>query len=98
MCIRDRLTYRVAGARGRRAIHLLSQALALSPGCVEAYVQLGERLRDPTKALEVFERGRAVAERLLAPGARDQWKGRFWEHQETRRCLRLGFGLSLIHI
>ena len=90
------LTYRVGGARGRRAIHLLSQALALSPGCVEAYVQLGERLRDPAKALEVFERGRAVAERLLAPGTRDQWKGRFWEHQETRRCLRLGFGRASV--
>jgi tetratricopeptide (TPR) repeat protein len=88
------LVYRAQGAPGRRRTQLLREAMALSPDCVDAFIQLGEITRDPEKALELFEAGLAAAERLIPPDRLESLKGRYWESQQTRSCLRGRFGLA----
>jgi tetratricopeptide (TPR) repeat protein len=86
--------YRAQGAPGRRRTQLLREAMALSPDCVDAYVHLGESTTNPAKALELFEAGLAAAERVILPDRLESLKGRYWQDQQTRSCLRGRFGLA----
>jgi len=87
--------YRSMGAPGRRRAQLLRQAIAAWPDCFEAHLYLAESATRPARALELFQAGRAAAERALGSELLDRLKGRYWEDRSTRLYLRLRLGLAL---
>ncbi len=89
------LVYRSVLASGRRRTQLLRHAVAVSPDCYQAYLYLAEHATQPRQSLDLFERGRAAAERTLGRERLDELKGRCWEDRQARSYLRLRLGLAL---
>jgi tetratricopeptide (TPR) repeat protein len=52
-------------AQGRRQIHLARRAIALAPGCIEAWLVLARRALSPEAARDLYAQAVAAGERLL---------------------------------
>lgn len=89
------LVYRASVASGRRRTQLLRRALAISPDSFAAFLHLAEHATRPAEALELFERGRAAAQRAIGLDRLAELKGRYWEDRQARLYLRLRLGLAL---
>lgn len=81
-------------ARGRRRVALARQALALWPDCVDAWVQLAERERDPERAVPLYSRAVEAARCVLDPLFLFGTAGNAWEVPEARPYLRVRFDLA----
>jgi tetratricopeptide (TPR) repeat protein len=84
----QRLVYQAWESIGRRRVALARQALALWPGCADAWVLLAEHERDPAQAVSLYSRAVEEAGRAL-PILFDDWAG-----HETRPYLSARFGLA----
>jgi tetratricopeptide (TPR) repeat protein len=78
-----------------RRVELARQALALCPDCADAYVLLAEHAHSPKEAIELYEKGMAVAERALGEETFRESAGHFWGILETRPYMRARLGLAL---
>src|SRR5579884_2002921 len=68
----------------RRRVQLAREALAISPDCADAYVELGDVAPARREALHLYQQGVAAGERALGPEALEQYAGHFWGVLETR--------------
>lgn len=76
-------------ARGRRRILLARRALEIWPELVEAYEFLGDLAPDAERALDLYARGLALAERELGPEVFEEHAGSFGDLFETQEYMRL---------
>lgn len=76
-------------ARGRRRILLARRALEIWPELAEAYEFLGDLAPDPERALDLYTRGLAVAERELGPDAFEEHAGAFGDLFEAQEYMSL---------
>jgi tetratricopeptide (TPR) repeat protein len=88
------LVYNALETEGRQRRDLLARALELDPDCAEAYVVQAEDCGSVGKALELFERGMAAAERTLGPETFEELAGGFWGFHETRPYMRARLGVA----
>jgi tetratricopeptide (TPR) repeat protein len=86
-------------ARGRRAVLLARQALAVWPDCAEAYSLLADRALDPEATLDFYAQAMAAGERAMGAGVFEE-AGRFCEIPETRAYMgaRLGYAETLVKL
>lgn len=89
------LVYVAVGAPGRRRKQLLREALGIWPDAFEAYLHLGEAEPRSDRAVELFEAGRAAAERRLGAERLAEARGRYWDDAPLRPYLRLLMGLAV---
>jgi tetratricopeptide (TPR) repeat protein len=90
----QRLVYQAWEAIGRRRVALARQALALWPGCADAWMLLAEHERDPERAVSLYSRAVEEAGRTL-PVLLDDCVGLDdWAGHETRPYLSARFGLA----
>jgi tetratricopeptide (TPR) repeat protein len=81
-------------ATGRRRVALARRALALWPYCVDAWILLAERERDPERSVSLYSRAMEAAERALDPLLFEKHAGDFWEIPETRPYMQARLGLA----
>jgi tetratricopeptide (TPR) repeat protein len=81
-------------AQGRRRVVLARQALALWPDCVDAWVLLARRERDPERSVSLYSRAVEAAERALDPLFFETQAGNAWEVPEARPYMRVRFDLA----
>jgi tetratricopeptide (TPR) repeat protein len=90
----EALLDRAYAARGRRAVLLAREALAVWPDCADAYNLLARRAPDPEAAGRFFELGLAAGERAIGPEDFADAVGYFWGVLETRPYMRARQGLA----
>jgi tetratricopeptide (TPR) repeat protein len=82
-------------ALGRRQIHLARRAVALWPGCVDAWLVLARRALDRETARDLYARAVAAGERLLPRGRqRDAWFVPMEERLAILSYVRARIGLA----
>ncbi|MCB1022526.1 MAG: hypothetical protein KDC27_21530 [Acidobacteria bacterium] len=77
-----------------KAASILTSALEVDPGCVEALTITARALDDPTDASILLEAAVQVAERRLGDKMFEQMKGKFWDIQQTRPYMRALLALA----
>ena len=80
--------------RGRRQLHLIREALALSPDCADAYLLLSERSSSPDEIRSLLDKAIAAGERALGPGAVADPVRSLWEDVNTRPYMRARAALA----
>src|SRR3954468_21800763 len=88
------LVDQAAGARGRRRLKLLRQALAICPDCADAHLAMAYRERNLEKMRPLFERAVEAGRNSVPAEAWEKWVGQFWRRVETRPYMRGMMGLG----
>ncbi|MEZ5364555.1 MAG: hypothetical protein R2748_20030 [Bryobacterales bacterium] len=77
-----------------KAAAMLTSALEIDPGCVEALTITARALDDPTDATILLEAAVQVAERRLGEKMFNEMKGKFWDIPQTRPYMRALLALA----
>ncbi len=91
----ESLVHEAQAAQGRRQILLARRAVALWPGCVDAWLVLASRAPDRETARDLYAQAVAAGERLLPrAGRREAWFGSLEERLSILPYARARIGLA----
>ncbi|HEX3127400.1 MAG TPA: tetratricopeptide repeat protein [Thermoanaerobaculia bacterium] len=86
--------YQAWEALGRRRVALARQALALWPGCADAWTLLAEHERDPHRAVSLYARAVEETGRSIDPVLFEKPGCPFWSGHESQPYLSTRLGLA----